>query len=79
MLRYCAAVSAMLSEGKSHEEVGRYLVDETAIYSSVINDNTTGIYVFYKGLYLDGSGWTPPDGYKPKERPWYVDAVKNRG
>ena len=72
-------VNAMLRDGKSHEEVGRYLVAETSIYSSIISDNTTGVYAFYNGRYLDGSGWTPPEGYKPKERPWYVDARRNRG
>ena len=72
-------LNTMLREGRSCEEAGRYLVAETAIYASVINDNTTGVYAYYKGRYLDGSGWTPPADYKPTERPWYTDAVKNRG
>ena len=72
-------VNKMMEEGKSYEEVGKYLVGQTAIYASIISENYTGIYGFYKGIYLDGSGWIPPADYKPKERPWYVAAVQGKG
>lgn len=72
-------INDMMARGKSHEEVGQYLINETAIYSSVISDNNTGVYGFYKGVYLDGSGWIPPDDYQPKERPWYTAAVEGKG
>ncbi len=72
-------INRMLGEGKSHEEVGKYLIEETAIYASIIRENNTGVYGFYKGRYLDGSGWTPPADYKPKERPWYTAAVQGKG
>jgi len=72
-------VDAMLQEQRSHEDVLKYLVSETSIYSSVIDENSTGVYAYYRGRYLDGSGWTPPADYKPTERPWYVDAVRNSG
>ncbi|MBO4369017.1 MAG: GGDEF domain-containing protein, partial [Desulfovibrio sp.] len=72
-------LNAMLRDGKSHEEAGRYLIQETAIYSSIISENNTGVYAYYKGVYLDGSGWTPPPDYKPKERPWYTAAIEGKG
>jgi len=27
------------------------------------------------GMFLDGSGWIPPDDYMPQDRPWYKEAV----
>ena len=69
----------MLDRGAQSEEVGKYLINETAIYASIINENNTGIYAYYKGDYLDGSGWTPPDDYEPKKRPWYTEAKKADG
>ena len=72
-------VNEMLAQGTSPEAVGRYLVNETAIYSSIINENSTGVYSYYRGVYLDGSGWTPPEDYEPTERPWYTAAVAADG
>ncbi len=37
------------------------------------------MYAFYKGKYLDGSGWTPPKDYEPRKRPWYTDAIASNG
>ncbi len=72
-------VNDMLDKGTKSEEVGAYLINETAIYSSLIRENNTGVYAYYKGEYLDGSGWTPPDDYEPLKRPWYIEAVKAKG
>ncbi len=69
----------MMQHGKSHEEAGEYLINETAIYSSIISENNTGVYSYYRGVYLDGSGWIPPEDYKPMERPWYTAAVDGKG
>ncbi len=69
----------MMLRGKPHSIAGEYLIKETAIYSAIISENTTGVYAFYRGKYLDGSGWTPPEDYKPKTRPWYIDALKAGG
>ncbi|WP_081667251.1 sensor domain-containing diguanylate cyclase [Butyrivibrio sp. MB2005] len=72
-------VNEMLKDNVPENEVGRYLIDETQVYSTIISDNTTGIYGYYRGTYLDGSGWTPPEDYEPTSRPWYIDAVKGDG
>ena len=69
----------MLREGASHEEAGVYLINETNIYSSIISENNTGVYAYYDGEYLDGSGWICPDDYVPTERPWYVSAIEGDG
>ncbi len=72
-------VNSMMKMDTTTEEVGEYFIRQTDTYASVIRDNTTGVYGYYKGVYLDGSGWIPPDDYEPLERPWYVDALKGDG
>lgn len=72
-------VNKMLGEAQPHASVLAYLTRETAIYASLIADNTTGVYAYYKGKYLDGSGWVPPPDYQPMERPWYMAAVHGDG
>ena len=59
-----------------------------AITNSMNNDETmdpfniTGIYGFfdvYGEKYLDGSDWQAPEGFSPKERPWYAAAIAADG
>ena len=69
----------MIREGRSKDEILDYLVNETiAVEDSLIAD-TTGIYGFINGEYMDGSGWIPEEGYDPTERPWYVQARAGNG
>ncbi|MCR5815194.1 MAG: diguanylate cyclase [Desulfovibrio sp.] len=72
-------VNEMLAEKQDHETISRYLINQTAIYAKVIDENTTGVYSYYRGRYLDGSGWNPPKAYQPKERPWYKAALQGKG
>ncbi len=72
-------LNKMLKEGASHEEAGQYLINQTATYSSIIDENNTGVYAYYDGEYLDGSGWTPPEDYDPKSREWYKAAYDAGG
>ena len=69
----------MMKRQRSVKEAAEYLINETAIYASIINENNTGIYSYYQGEYLDGSGWIPPEDYQPKERPWYTAALEGKG
>jgi diguanylate cyclase (GGDEF)-like protein len=73
------SVEDLLEKGASNEEIHQYLISETSIYTGVIESNNTGIYGYINGEYLDSSGWTPPKGFDPLERPWYIDAVKADG
>lgn len=54
--------------------VQSYLQQQTMIYSSIIKNNSTGVYSYFNGKYLDGSHWTPPEDYIPNIRPWYLAA-----
>ena len=72
-------INGMVERGATYEDVGKYLVDQTVIYASMIDENTTGIYAYFDGHYLDGSGWTPPRDYEPTERPWYKAGIEGGG
>lgn len=67
-------VEEMMRSGASNEEIREYLVNETQAYSAIVDSNTTGVYGYCRGEYLDGSGWTPAADYIPTERPWYIQA-----
>lgn len=56
-----------------------YLEQQTAIYSSIIKNNSTGVYSYFDGHYLDGSGWVPPADYLSLLRPWYIAARMSDG
>ena len=68
-------INGMLARGATNEEISKYLIDESEIYSLVVEGNETGIYGYCQGEYLDSSGWTPPADYIPQNRPWYEAAV----
>ena len=34
---------------------------------------------FRLSQYIDGAGWIPPKGYDPKQRSWYIEALKGAG
>jgi len=72
-------LNEMIDHGASPQEVAEYLISESEVYSTIIEGNYTGIHAYYKGEYLDGSGWEPDEDYDPTSRPWYQDALKGRG
>ena len=73
------SVDYMMSDGDSNEKILDYLIGETAQMQSQFDENFTGIYGYLNGEYIDGSGWIPPEGYDPKSRNWYIDAIEGKG
>ena len=73
------ATSLMLKENATYDELNDYLTIQTIRAQNSILPSTTGIYGYYNGQFIDGSGWIPDDDYVPTERPWYTEAVKDRG
>ena len=74
----------MITSGDGSDIVLKYMteISEHVLPYEKHMMETTGIYGYFDvfgGLYLDGSGWEPPDGYDPKERPWYLAAVAANG
>lgn len=72
-------IEQMLAQGESVESINQYLINESSVYSNIIESNSTGIYGYCNGQYLDGSGWIPPEDYAPTTRPWYTSAIEANG
>lgn len=45
-------------------------------YKQVDPELTDMYFASVTGEFVDGSGWTPPPGYVPQERPWYKTAMQ---
>ena len=73
------SVDIMDKNGASSEEIYDYLVTQTNIQSKQFDKNFTGIYAYVDGVYMDGSGWIPPDDYDPESRDWYAEALEADG
>lgn len=69
----------MLLGERGAEELLAYLVDQSFAISNIMPESTTGVYGYFDGEYLDGSGWEPDKDYVPTERPWYLQAKEGAG
>ncbi|MCR4643172.1 MAG: response regulator [Lachnospiraceae bacterium] len=69
----------MIKRGDPEEVLLIFLEDQTNAVTATVFENTTGLYAYVDGEYLDGAGWTPDADYEPTERPWYIEAVKGGG
>lgn len=72
-------VDSMMRDNASPEEIERFLLQESEDYAVAIDENFTGIYGVFDGVYLDGIGWVPDEDYVPQERPWYITAYEGGG
>ena len=62
----------MLTKGTSDDAIQEYLIWQSVAVRDAIDANTTGLYGYINGRFFSGVGWTPPEGYDAKERPWYA-------
>lgn len=69
----------MIKDGTPNSEILDYLITETDAVRESLIENTTGIYGYYNGEYLDGSGWVPDEGYDATIRPWYTEGKAGGG
>lgn len=72
-------VSYMMKNGATGKELEAFLKQQSKDYEKDISSDFTGIYGWFNGEYIDGSGWIPPEDYVPKERPWYTEAQRGNG
>ena len=68
-------VENMLAESAEKERIEKYLTIETENVIATMDPDTTGLYGWFDGTYLDGSGWTPDEDYVATERPWYTQSL----
>ncbi|MBP5159222.1 MAG: HD domain-containing protein [Lachnospiraceae bacterium] len=72
------SVDLMIQNGNPKEDILKYLTDQTRVQAGYF-EYFTGIYAFVDGIYMDGSGWAPPEDYDPEQRDWYKAAVEAGG
>ena len=72
-------IDGMLRNNKTNKEILDYLVGQSTAVTSTVFENTTGLYAYVNGEYLDGALWVPDDDFVPTERPWYIKTMANNG
>ena len=72
-------IDGMLKNNRTNKEILDYLVGQSTAVTSTVFENTTGLYGYINGEYLDGAGWVPDADYVPTERPWYTKTIENNG
>ncbi len=72
-------VDRLIDDGADFDDVEEYLSRETQLLDDRIASDTTGLYGYVMGRYVDGAGWVPWDGYVATDRPWYKEALAAGG
>lgn len=73
------SLNTMIRERRTSADILDYLTSQSKAVKSVLQEATTGMYGYINGVYLDGDGWVPDEGYDPVSRPWYIQAKANMG
>ena len=69
-------IEGMMKNHKTNKEILDYLVGQSTAITSTIFENTSGLYGYINGEYLDGILWIPGPDFIPTERPWYKSSGK---
>lgn len=75
----CFTLDDMIRSRRSQQEIHDFLVSQSSAVVNTTSENSTGVYGYINGEYLDGTEWVPDEDYVPTERPWYIDARANVG
>ena len=73
------SVHHMLISGTTSARIHEFLVNETSNVAEQFDENYTGLYGYIMSKYIDGLNWEPPEGYDPKSRDWFIEAVNADG
>ncbi len=73
------SVEHLTRNSATPEQILEYLTEQSAKQAEQFDESYTGIYGYIMGEYLDGVGWTPPEGFDPTTRDWYQTAMEARG
>ena len=72
-------VERLVQNRASSEEILTSLTNQTKMQPKEFDEYSTGIYAYVNGIYMDGTGWIPPDDYVPESRTWYKAALDAAG
>ena len=73
------SIELMINNGDPSDRILDYILDQTEMQKSELDENFTGLYAYVDGEYMDGLGWVPPEDYNAVERSWYQAAVEADG
>ncbi|MCR5322859.1 MAG: cache domain-containing protein [Lachnospiraceae bacterium] len=68
-------VEFMMDSGASTDEIEDYLVEQTELMTGDFAKDSTGLYGYVNGRYVDGAHWVPPEDYVPEQRDWYIETI----
>ncbi|MCR5702498.1 MAG: hypothetical protein K6G76_10175 [Lachnospiraceae bacterium] len=72
-------IEGMMAENNSNQQILDYLVGQTTAIQNTVFENTSGLYGYINGEFLDGLLWEPDEDFVPTERPWYIKAKEKNG
>ncbi|MBO4336515.1 MAG: cache domain-containing protein [Lachnospiraceae bacterium] len=73
-------MAEMMEGDATYEQLETFLETESAIALKTVEGSTSnGLYGFFNGEYVDGTGWVPDEDYEPTQRPWYTAAASMQG
>ncbi|MBR6391624.1 MAG: GGDEF domain-containing protein [Lachnospiraceae bacterium] len=72
-------IKEMIANGDQNDSLLTHMTTATDIIIEEVDSDSTGLYGYIGGEYLDGAGWVPDAGYDPTTRPWYQSAMIHRG
>ena len=78
------SILVMILRGSSADVIKEHMLEVTGYLSSseARVSGLNGIYGFFYcfgDMFIDGSGWEPPEDYAARERPWYTAALDAGG
>ncbi|MBO4395994.1 MAG: response regulator [Eubacterium sp.] len=72
-------IEKMLDQNKTQQEILDYMIGQSSAVRNAVFENTTGLYGYINGEFLDGELWEPGPDFVPTERPWYIKSMENQG
>ena len=72
-------INNMMAGDADPSQIEEYLVDQTNALIRSVDEDFSGLYGVVNGTFVDGEGWVPEEGYVPEERPWYSEAIGEKG
>ncbi len=72
-------IEYLTSVNASYDEIHAYMTEKSQDIPKLLKDYTEGLYGYIDGEYNDGYDWIPYEGYDPRERIWYQEAVTAGG
>ena len=71
------AVDFLIQNDASDETIQKYFSSAINVSDNFETSSYAPLYGLVRGKYFDGTDWIPPDDYVPKERDWFINALRS--